>query len=121
MSYPRIVSARTSKPSEPAGHLPPAADQLFSDMVQTGLLYKLSNPLSIRGEGNPIVFNDQVNLTTGLFLQFTRLQIGAAAKVANRDYRLVEMYTFVAVVYFVISFGLSILVKHLQVRIAIIR
>ena len=28
-------------------------------------------------------------------------------KVANRDYRLVEMYTFVAVVYFVISFGLA--------------
>ena len=47
--------------------------------------------------------------------------LGAAAKVANRDYRLVEMYTFVAVVYFVISFGLSTLVKHLQARIAIIR
>ena len=47
--------------------------------------------------------------------------LGAAAKVANRDYRLVEMYTFVAVVYFIISFGLSIMVKHLQARIAIIR
>ena len=47
--------------------------------------------------------------------------LGAAAKVANRDYRLVEMYTFVAVVYFVISFGLSSLVKNLQSRIAIIR
>jgi len=46
---------------------------------------------------------------------------GAAAKVANRDYRLVEMYTFAAVVYFVISFGLSSLVKNLQTRIAIIR
>ena len=39
---------------------------------------------------------------------------GAAAKVANRDYRLVEMYTFVAVVYFVICYGLSLLVKHLS-------
>ena len=29
--------------------------------------------------------------------------LGAAAKVANRDYRLVEMYTFVAVVYFIMS------------------
>ena len=47
--------------------------------------------------------------------------LGAAAKIANRDYRLVEMYTFVAVVYFVISFGLSTLVKNLQQRIAIIR
>jgi glutamate/aspartate transport system permease protein len=47
--------------------------------------------------------------------------LGAAAKVANRDYRLVEMYTFVAVVYFVISFGLSALVKGLQDRIAVLR
>jgi len=46
---------------------------------------------------------------------------GAAAKVANRDYRLVEMYTFAALVYFVISCGLSTLVKRLQERIAIIR
>ena len=46
---------------------------------------------------------------------------GAAAKVANRDYRLVEMYTFVAVVYFVISFALSYLVKRLQQRVAIPR
>jgi glutamate/aspartate transport system permease protein len=47
--------------------------------------------------------------------------LGAAAKVANRDYRLVEMYTFAAVVYFVISYGLSMLVKRLQDRIAIVR
>jgi len=47
--------------------------------------------------------------------------LGAAAKVANRDYRLVEMYTFVAVVYFIISYGLSTLVKRLQDRIAIVR
>ena len=47
--------------------------------------------------------------------------LGAASKVANRDYRLVEMYTFVAVVYFIISYGLSTLVKRLQDRIAIVR
>jgi glutamate/aspartate transport system permease protein len=46
---------------------------------------------------------------------------GAAAKIANRDYRLVEMYTFVAVVYFVISYTLSMLVRRLQDRIAIVR
>src|SRR5216683_1602900 len=40
--------------------------------------------------------------------------LGAAAKIANRDYRLVEMYSFAAVVYFIISFGLSLLVKRLQ-------
>jgi len=47
--------------------------------------------------------------------------LGAASKIANRDYRLVEMYSFVAVVYFVISYGLSTLVKQFQNRIAIIR
>ena len=47
--------------------------------------------------------------------------LGAAAKVANRDYRLVEMYTFVAVVYFIISYSLSLLVRRLQDRIAVIR
>jgi glutamate/aspartate transport system permease protein len=47
--------------------------------------------------------------------------LGAAAKIANRDYRLVEMYSFVAVVYFVVSYGLSTLVKRLQERIAVIR
>ena len=47
--------------------------------------------------------------------------LGAAAKVANRDYRLVEMYSFVAVVYFIVSYGLSAVVKSLQSRIAIIR
>ena len=47
--------------------------------------------------------------------------LGAAAKVANRDYRLVEMYSFVAVVYFIVSYSLSLVVKRLQDRIAIIR
>jgi len=47
--------------------------------------------------------------------------LGAAAKIANRDYRLVEMYTFAAAVYFVISFSLSLLVKRLQQKIAVIR
>src|SRR6202162_1267461 len=47
--------------------------------------------------------------------------LGAAAKIANRDYRLVEMYSFAAFVYFVVSFSLSLLVKRLQVRIAVIR
>jgi len=47
--------------------------------------------------------------------------LGAASKIANRDYRLIEMYTFVAVVYFVISFSLSLLVKKLQAKVAVIR
>ena len=47
--------------------------------------------------------------------------LGAASKIAQRDGRLVEMYTFVAVVYFIISFSLSYLVKIIQQRMAIVR
>jgi len=45
--------------------------------------------------------------------------LGAASKVAQRDSRLVEMYTFVALVYFVISFTLSQIVRYLQARMAV--
>ena len=45
--------------------------------------------------------------------------LGAAAKVANRDHRLVEMYLFAAVVYFLVSFGASYYVRRMQARIAI--
>ncbi|CAN5189193.1 ABC transporter permease subunit [soil metagenome] len=47
--------------------------------------------------------------------------VGAASKIAQRDNRLVEMYLFVAVVYFVICSTLSFSVKRLQKRIAIKR
>ena len=47
--------------------------------------------------------------------------LGAASKVAQRDGRLVEMYLFVAVVYFVMSYAASRFVKHLQTRVAVIR
>jgi glutamate/aspartate transport system permease protein len=47
--------------------------------------------------------------------------LGAASKVAQRDGRLVEMYLFAAIVYFVISLAASYSVRRLQHRIAIIR
>lgn len=47
--------------------------------------------------------------------------VGAASKIAQRDGRLIEMYLFVAAVYFVICFTLSVLVKRLQRKIAVIR
>jgi glutamate/aspartate transport system permease protein len=46
---------------------------------------------------------------------------GAASKVAQRDGRLIEMYTFVAAVYFVLCYVLSYAVKLLQRKIAVIR
>lgn len=47
--------------------------------------------------------------------------VGAAAKVAQRDSKLVEMYLFVALVYFVLCYSLSFAVKQLQRKIAVIR
>jgi glutamate/aspartate transport system permease protein len=47
--------------------------------------------------------------------------LGAASKIAQRDSRLVEMYLFAAVVYFIISLGASVLVRKLQRRVAIVR
>jgi glutamate/aspartate transport system permease protein len=47
--------------------------------------------------------------------------LGAASKIAQRDGRLVEMYLFAALIYFLISFALSQLVRRLQERTAIIR
>ena len=47
--------------------------------------------------------------------------LGAASKVAQRDGRLVEMYLFAALVYFVISLAASQGVRVLQHRTAIIR
>jgi glutamate/aspartate transport system permease protein len=45
-----------------------------------------------------------------------------ASEIAGKNYnRPVEMYLFVAVVYFVLCFGLSYLVKRLQKRIAIVQ
>ena len=47
--------------------------------------------------------------------------LGAASKIAQRDGRLVEMYLFAAIVYFLVSFCLSLIVKRLQVRMAVPR
>src|SRR5688572_16275449 len=47
--------------------------------------------------------------------------LGAASKIAQRDGRLVEMYLFVAVVYFVLCYTMSFGVKRLQRKIAVIR
>lgn len=47
--------------------------------------------------------------------------LGAASKVAQRDGRLIEMYLFVAVVYFIISYGASLFVRYLQRRTRVLR
>jgi glutamate/aspartate transport system permease protein len=47
--------------------------------------------------------------------------VGAASKIAQRDGRLVEMYLFVALVYFILCTLLSWFVRRMQRRIAIIQ
>lgn len=47
--------------------------------------------------------------------------LGAAVKVAQRDGRLMEMYLFTALIYFLISYAASLYVRHLQRRISIVR
>jgi glutamate/aspartate transport system permease protein len=47
--------------------------------------------------------------------------LGAASKVAQRDGRLVEMYLFAALVYFMISCIASAGVRRLQARVAVLR
>ena len=47
--------------------------------------------------------------------------VGAAAKVAQRDSRLVEMYLFVAAVYLALCLLASQLVRRLQRRVAVVR
>jgi glutamate/aspartate transport system permease protein len=47
--------------------------------------------------------------------------LGAAVTIANRDGRLVEMYLFAALIYFVVSFSVSQAVRQLQTKLAVLR
>ncbi|RYH63236.1 MAG: ABC transporter permease subunit [Alcaligenaceae bacterium] len=47
--------------------------------------------------------------------------LGAASKIGQRDGRLVELYLFVAVVYLIVCFTASRLVKHLEKRVLVLR
>jgi glutamate/aspartate transport system permease protein len=47
--------------------------------------------------------------------------MGAAVKVAQRDNRLIEMYMFVAVVYFIMSYAASLFVRYLRQRTSVAR
>jgi glutamate/aspartate transport system permease protein len=46
--------------------------------------------------------------------------VGAAVKIAQRDSRIVEMYLFVAIVYFILCYALSYMAKRLQQKLAIV-
>jgi glutamate/aspartate transport system permease protein len=89
----------------------------WQTMAQIVLPQAFRNMLPVLLTQTVILFQD----TSLVYVISATDFLGAASKIANRDYRLIEMYTFVAVVYFIVSYGLSTLVKRLQDRIAIIR
>lgn len=89
----------------------------WQTMAQIVLPQAFRNMLPVLLTQTVILFQD----TSLVYVISATDFLGAAAKIANRDYRLIEMYTFVAVVYFVVSYGLSTLVRRLQDRIAIVR
>ncbi len=72
----------------------------------------------------PVIFTQTIVLfqdTSLVYVLSITDFLGAASKVAQRDGRLVEMYLFAALVYFLISFTASFFVRRLQARIAIVR
>ena len=100
--------------------------------VQAAYALGLTYPQSMMKVVLPQAFRNMVPilLTQGIILfQDTSLVyvvgltdfMGAASKVAQRDARLVEMYLFAALVYFLICYSASLFVKRLQARGAIAR
>ncbi len=96
--------------------------------VNAGYALGLSYPQATRLVVLPQAFRNMVPilLTQGIILfQDTSLVyvvgltdfMGAASKVAQRDGRLVEMYLFAALIYFIFCFLASYTVKRLQLRI----
>ena len=89
----------------------------WQTMAQIVLPQAFRNMLPILLTQTIILFQD----TSLVYVLSITDFLGAASKVAQRDGRLVEMYLFAALVYFVVSYGLSLLVKRLQQKIAIVR
>jgi glutamate/aspartate transport system permease protein len=84
----------------------------FQTMAQIILPQALRNMTPVLLTQVIILFQD----TSLVYVLSLTDLLGAASKVAQRDGRLVEMYLFVAVVYFTISFLASLLVQKLQGR-----
>jgi glutamate/aspartate transport system permease protein len=72
----------------------------------------------------PVLLNQTIVLfqdTSLVYVLSVTDFLGAATKIGQRDGRLVEMYVFVAIVYFAVSYALSWQVKRLQARVAFAR
>jgi glutamate/aspartate transport system permease protein len=86
-------------------------------MAQVVLPQALRNMLPVLLSQVIVLFQD----TSLVYVLSITDFLGAATKVGQRDGRLVEMYLFVAAVYFLICYLLSWQVRRLQARVAIIR
>ncbi|MEB3337048.1 MAG: amino acid ABC transporter permease [Leptolyngbyaceae bacterium] len=89
----------------------------FQQMLYVVLPQAFRNMLPVLLTQSIVLFQD----TSLVYVISATDFLGAASKVAQRDSRLVEMYSFVAVIYFLISFTLSQFVKRLQLKFSIVR
>lgn len=87
----------------------------WQTMVLVILPQAFRNMLPVLATQTIVLFQD----TSLVYVVSLTDMLGAASKVAQRDGRLVEMYVFVAVVYFLISFAASQAVHIMQARTAI--
>jgi glutamate/aspartate transport system permease protein len=72
----------------------------------------------------PVIFTQTIVLfqdTSLVYVLSITDFMGAASKIAQRDGRLVEMYLFAAIVYFMLSFTASLFVRQLRARTAVLR
>jgi glutamate/aspartate transport system permease protein len=72
----------------------------------------------------PVIFTQTIVLfqdTSLVYVLSITDFMGAASKIAQRDGRLVEMYLFAAIVYFMISFTASLFVRELRAHTAVLR
>ena len=117
-----VVTSRTRRPADPLEPLRSAqwlteARRKAIHLSFIVLPQAIRNMLPVLLTQTIILFQD----TSLVYVISSTDFLGAAVKVANRDGRLVEMYTFAALVYFVICFTASMYVRRLQSRISIIR
>ena len=89
----------------------------FQTMRSVVLPQALRNMTPVRLSQAIVLFQD----TSLVYVLSITDFLGAASKIGQRDGRIVEMYLFVALVYFLISYAMSWQVKRLQARVAIAR
>lgn len=92
-------------------------------LTQTQIMISIVLPQAFRNMA-PVLLTQTIVLfqdTSLVYVLSLTDFLGAAVKVAQRDGRLLEMYLFTALVYFIISYCASQFVRYLQRRKAVVR